>query len=185
MKAVPVQHHYRKTRKSGLVPVSAHYRAYARKAVIPEESRPISKEQERKEMLAIMNGTEVWTNLFGERKCIGIQGEYYTHLGERKKIPKSKIEPLFNEHFEAEFGYAPGSKQFWADLEEEFGNPKMRPLTTVEKIGTVVRNIKTDSRAEIIGSYPDGFVVYLHSEKSKKMLPFKNIDMFEVFEGTY
>lgn len=55
-----------------------------------------------------------------------------------------------------------------------------RQLSTVEKTGTTIVNISTRTEATIIGSYVGGFVVERTEDGSKAMLPFENIDAWEV-----
>jgi len=60
-----------------------------------------------------------------------------------------------------------------------------RSLQTVENQGTVIREIgsrdpRTLTTATIVGAYPGGFVVEIQYSNERLMLPFSQIDHWEV-----
>jgi len=78
-----------------------------------------------KEILESMNGQEVWTEAFGEKECVMIEGENYWVNGIKKKIPQNKILVLQEDMFRQEFGYGSDSPRFLKELEKEFGPIKV------------------------------------------------------------
>ena len=69
-----------------------------------------------------LDGCETWTNSFGdrfgERVCVGIEGEYCCHEGKKFKPTKKEIEDLWDDYCRNDLG---SSEQISKDLEEEFG----------------------------------------------------------------
>ena len=65
-----------------------------------------------------MEGQEIWTDVFGERMCVGVKYPYCIS-GERLFKPsKKQVEELWADLMRSEFG---GKEQMMADLEKEFG----------------------------------------------------------------
>ena len=60
------------------------------------------------------------------------------------------------------------------------GKKTRRTLTTVEMHSTPIEHRKVKTRAKIVGTYYEGFIVYVPKERVKLHLPFKNIDDWDV-----
>ena len=63
-----------------------------------------------KEWLALQEGGEEWTNVFGdrfdERVCVGFAGgEYFWHDGEKFKATQKEIKALYDEYYRSGEGY--------------------------------------------------------------------------------
>lgn len=69
-----------------------------------------------------LNGCEIWTNAFGdrfgERVCVGVDGENCYHDGKNFKPTKKEIKGLWDDYIEQELGTP---TQIQKELEEEFG----------------------------------------------------------------
>ena len=74
-------------------------------------------------VLKAMDGTETWTNAFGdrfgERVCVLVEGNECWTNGEKFKPTKKEVEDLWEDHLEHELG---SKSQREADLEAEFGH---------------------------------------------------------------
>lgn len=57
-----------------------------------------------------------------------------------------------------------------------------RELTTCEKLGTQIKNVKVGTIGIINGDFIGGFTVYIPAENITLRLPFCNIDRFVVIE---
>ena len=71
-----------------------------------------------------LEGKEIWTDSisrFDERVCVGVENGKIWCDGKKYSISSKEAAALFDDYFEQEFGYKPGSKQFYKSLEDEFG----------------------------------------------------------------
>jgi len=89
--------------------------------VIAEMEAEQKAESESFNAMEEMDGQEVWTNAFGdrfgERVCVGIDGNMCYHDGEKFKPTKKEIKELWDDHIESELG---SPSQIKADIEKEF-----------------------------------------------------------------
>jgi len=93
------------------------------KLVKSGDENPVNRASEISDMEA-MNGTETWTNAFGdrfgERVCIGVDGNECYHDGEHFVPTAKEIKDLWADHIEQELG-CPAQRE--KDFMDEFGVP--------------------------------------------------------------
>ena len=65
-----------------------------------------------------LDGQEVWTDIFGDRTCVGIKDGYVITDGKKIKPTSKQAKSLWDVAFEAEFGTR---AEVNAMLEAEFG----------------------------------------------------------------
>jgi len=69
-----------------------------------------------KQILDELEDQEIWTDQFGDRKCIGVYDRKIFHAGKPLKFNKKQLKALLGEYFRQELG---NLENWRADLCEE------------------------------------------------------------------